>query len=185
MMSRMSNGLLQLLCIICFAVALPAQTPKQTQVDASRYFCPDCEDQGFANAQQPSDAVLDGLLATKEVKDSDPDLQGLSREKLRSLFRVVPVRLGSGNEQDFLAQGQGKLTGADCYWFWIVRARDGRATVLLFTNGLSVTILRHTTNGYSDIRGNWATAAFTGMEVFRYDGHTYRLALKQVRETKP
>lgn len=184
-MSRMSNGLFQLLCTVCLAIALPAQTVKQTKVDASRYFCPDCEDQGFANAQQPSDAVLDGLLATNEVKESNSDLQGLSREKLRSLFRVVPIRLGNGNEQDFLAQGQGKLTGADCYWFWIVRVRDGRARVLLFTNGLAVTILKHTTSGYSDIRGDWATAAFTGMGVYRYDGHAYRLALKQTRETKP
>src|ERR1700678_3293474 len=101
MVGRIWERLIQMLCIICLTVALPAQTARQPLSDSPNYFAPDHEDRGFAHAQLPSDEVLDALLATKEAKESASDLQGLSRETLRSLFRVVQVRLNRENEQDF------------------------------------------------------------------------------------
>jgi hypothetical protein len=175
----------EMLCVACLTVALPAQTARRPLSEFPSYFAPDREDRGFAHAQQPSDEVLNALLATDEVKESAAALQGFNREKLHSLFRVVRVRLNGENEQDFLAQGMGKLTGADCYWFWIVQVNDGQAKALLFTNGLTVTILRHTTNGYRDIRGDWATASFIGMEVFQYDGRGYKRVRQRSWANKP
>lgn len=174
-----------LLIIVCLSVSVFAQNAKIVGSRFPRFFNPEDEDRGFERAQPPSDTVLDALLATSEAKASASEIEGLSREKLRGLFRVVPVHLGRESEQDFLAQGQGPLTGADCDWFWIVRVKEGHAKVLLFSNGLAVTISKHSTNGYSDIRGDWATAAFTGMEIFRYDGHRYQLAVKRTKENRP
>lgn len=174
-----------LLAIACFAGDLDAQTAGKTSPEFPRYFNPEDEDRGFAHAWPPSDTVLDALLGTEEVRDSASDLEGLSREEQRRLFRVVRVRLNAEQEQDYLAQGQGKLTGADCDWFWIVRVKQGRAQVLLFVNGLAVTVMKHVTKGYSDIRSDWATAGYTGMGIFRYDGHVYRRALQRTWANKP
>jgi hypothetical protein len=174
-----------LLAIICFAGVLAAQNTGKTSSEFPRYFNPEDEDRGFAHAGPPSDAVLNALLEAEEVKASTSDLEGLSREELRKRFRAVRISLSSEQEQDYLAQGLGKLTGADCDWFWIIRVKRGRAQLLLFVNGLSVTVLQHMTNGYSDIRGDWATAGYTGMGIFRYDGHVYRRALQRTAERKP
>jgi len=174
-----------LVLAICFAGALVAQSAAKTSSGFPRYFSPDDEDRGFAHAGPPSDAVLNALLEAEEVKASTSDLERLSREELRMRFRAVRISLSSEQRQYYLAQGLGKLTGADCDWFWIIRVKRGRAQLLLFVNGLSVTVLQHMTNGYSDIRGEWATAGHTGMGIFRYDGHVYRRALQRTTERKP
>ena len=184
MVARIWERLIQVFCIISLSIALPGQTAKQSSSSFPNYFAPDRENEGFAHAQRPSDEVLDALLATNEARESASDLRALSREKLRGLFQVVRIKLNE-EEQDFLAQGAGPLTGADCYWFWIVRVKDGQAKVLLFVNGLAVTILPHTTNGYFDIRGDWATAAFSGMGVFQYDGTAYKRVRERSWANKP
>jgi hypothetical protein len=132
----------------------------------------------------PSDLVLNALLNTREAIDARKDLEGRSREKLRSLFKVVRVDLGPEHEKDYVALGSDPLSGADCFWFWIVRVRDGRAKVLLFSNGLTLTLRKSKTNGYSDIRGDWATAAYIGGELFKCDGSAYKTAWKQTKENK-
>jgi hypothetical protein len=185
MVGRIWERLIQMSCVISLTIALPAQTAKQPASGFPSYFAPDRENEGFAHAQQPSDGVLDALLATTEAKESAAGLQALSREKLRGLFQVVRIRLSNDNEQDFLVQGSGPLTGADCYWFWIVRVKDGQTKALLFVNGLAVTILTHTTKGYRDIRGDWATAAFSGMGVFQYDGTAYKRVRERSWANKP
>jgi hypothetical protein len=182
---RVCERLIQVLSIICLSAVLPAQTVRQSPSGFPSYFAPDQENEGFAHARQPSDKVLDALLATKEAKESASDLRALNREKVRGLFQVVRIRLKDEDEQDFLALGSGPLSGADCYWFWIVRVKDGQARALLFVNGLAITVLKHATNGYRDIRGDWATAGFSGMGVFQYDGTSYKAAHTRSWANKP
>jgi hypothetical protein len=145
-------------------------------------FAPDRNNLGFEGAGPPSDAVLDALLKTKEATADSNALEGRSRETLRQMFEVVKVDLGDRNEMDYVALGNGPMTGADCFWFWIVRVRQGQADVLLFSNGLSLVLRKHTTNGYRDIEGDWATASFIGETLYRYNGSVYRLEWEHTKE---
>lgn len=174
-----------LLAFVCISAPDFAQEARFASAESPHYFAPDDSDAGFNHAQSPSDTVLDALLATDEVKESASELNGMEREELRRLFRVVAVRLATKDEQDFLAQGLGPLTGADCYWFWIIRVRNGHANVILFLNGWAVTILKKQTNGYREIRGDWGSASSAGFGIFEYDGCSYKLVRKKHWENKP
>jgi hypothetical protein len=147
-------------------------------------FAPDRNNLGFEGARSPSDEVLDALLKTNEVTADSYALEGRGREALRQMFEVVQVDLGDRNEMDYVVLGKGPMTGADCFWFWIVRDRQGQADVLLFSNGLSLALRKHTTNGYRDIEGGWATAGFIGETLFRYDGSVYKLGWEHTKENK-
>ena len=165
----------------------PSSYSQSTSLHSSKFprtLSPEYEDGGFKHAKSPSDLLLNALLATSEAKDAEPELKGLSREKLRGLFRVVEVQLGPKDEQDFVAVGSGPLSGTDSDWFWILRVKSGEAKVLLFLNGLQVSILKHQTDGYSDIRGDWATAGYSGWGIFKFNGQEYKLFRSKSRENK-
>jgi hypothetical protein len=49
-------------------------------------------------------------------------LAGFDREKLRSLFQIVPIHLGLPTDTDYIAMGRVPLSGADSFWFWLVRS---------------------------------------------------------------
>jgi len=168
-----------------FCCAGLAQSNRVAHSAPPIHFAPDNENEGFDEADPPSDPVLDALLRTKEAKESSEELKSFDREKLRSLFRVVQVQLGPSTEKDYLAIGSGPLTGADCYWFWIVQVQSGKANAVLFTNGLGVDILRRSTDGHRDIRGEWATAAFTGEAIYRFNGTRYVQVSKKSEAVKP
>ena len=132
----------------------------------------------------PSDVVLDALLKTPEAVEMKEELSNRDRESLRSLFEVVRVNLVENGEKDFLALGEGPMTGADCFWFWLVRVRKGKADVLLFSNGLSFRLRTQKTNQYKNIEVDWATARFIGWQLYRYNGSVYRLGAEHTKENK-
>jgi hypothetical protein len=147
-------------------------------------FEPEDKNLDFENAKSPSDAVLNALLKTEEVTGDPKALEGRSREALRQMFEVVSIDLGNHNETDYVVLGKGPMIGADCYWFWIVRDRQGRGEVLLFSNGLSLALRKHATNGYRDIESDWATAGFVGQRLYRYNGSVYKLEWEHTKENK-
>jgi hypothetical protein len=162
-----------------FAVIAPACVTAQKTAGAknpkSRVFAPEM-DRGFENAQPPSDLILDALLKTPEAENSTDGLKGLDREVLRKLFEVAPAELTDQVEEDYVALGNGLMSGTDNSWFWIVRVRNGKVDVLLFTNGLAVELLHHKTKGYRDIREGWAGNSGSVTRIYRYSGAMYELA---------
>jgi hypothetical protein len=147
-------------------------------------FAPETE-MGFENAKPPSDAVLDALMKSPEVAETDGDDKKPDRESMRKSFQVVPVSLGGSNEEDFIVLGGGDYTGADSHWFWIVRVKQGKGQVLLFTPGLVVEILKRKTNGYYDIRMSWGGNSGTITRIFRYSDPTYKPATEHSQGPQP
>jgi hypothetical protein len=74
-------------------LASAQEIPRKTKVRAAPLYFDD--DRGFENAKPPSDAVLDALLTTTQVKESAEDIEDQSRESLRSYFKAVLTDSGN------------------------------------------------------------------------------------------
>ena len=181
---RMRLALLVCKFFLC-VVAASAQPHKPNRPADITFFAPDDENRGFETAGPPSDALLDSLLKTPEAENAKEKLAALDREKLRNLFQVVPIHLSSSMETDYIALGRDPLSGADCFWFWLVRPVGNHAQVILFSNALTVQLLPTRTNGYRDIRSTWSSAAgYTITRVFHYSGAKYILAHQYTRKER-
>ncbi|MGA2673358.1 MAG: hypothetical protein ABSE99_09020 [Terracidiphilus sp.] len=183
-MKRAVTGSLAMFFGLCVIVCNIAEAQANTAKSVPSVFEPDDQNRGFEEAKHPSDVVLDALLKTPEAVKIHDELSHRDRESLRSLFEVVRVDLGESGEKGFVALGQGPMTGADCFWFWIVRASKGKAEVLLFSNGLSLSLRKQMTNHYRNIEVDWATAAFIGSRLYRYNGSVYQLDKELTKENK-
>jgi hypothetical protein len=183
-MKQAVAGFLALISWACVIVANTATAQSNNPKSPPSLFQPEDENRGFEGAAPPSDVVLDALLRTPEAVDMRDELSHRDRESLRGLFEVVRVDLGKTGEQDFVALGKGQMTGADCFWFWIVGIRRHKAEVLLFSNGLSLSLQEEMANRYRNIEVEWATAAFVGTRFYRYDGSVYRLYREHTKGNK-
>jgi hypothetical protein len=163
----------------------PQQPPKARISKPLAVFYPDDENAGLKDAAPPTDIVLNALLKTAEARLTGTRLTELDRESQRKVFRVAQVDLGDAEEKDFIAVGSKPMTGADNEWFWIVRVRQGRASVLLFTGALSVSILPHKTNGRHDISSFWTMGANELFRRYGYNGTVYKLTGQRYHEIKP
>jgi hypothetical protein len=166
-MLRVVRILVGLMCIGGPAVLALAKEPN--------LFYPDRENAGLHHANPPSDAVLNALLTTEQAKSAADLLKNRNHEELRGLFRVVDVRLSdSSAEADEVVVGKSPMSGADCDWFWLVRAESGHSEVILFACGNSLELLEKRTSGYRDVRTTWSSAAgYTLTDVYRFDGSRY------------
>ena len=138
------------------------------------------EDESFPHRGDLPVNVMDALLRDKstayarELRKEQPDAD------IHQFFRYTTVHLGPDNEVDYLVNGLFPLTGADCAWYWIVVVRDGRARVVLWTNGASVEILTHRSNGHADRKTQWLAASGWGEEqLYRFNGKRYLLRRKR------
>ena len=130
--------------------------------------------------------MLDALLNTQEAKEASEYLNPLDREGKRKCFSVVRINLASVNDEDYIADGNcAMLNGADNYWFWIVHVDRSRAKVILFTGGLTVTVLKRKTNGFRDVEEMWFGGSGSISRIYRYDGSVYKLASEHFEEAKP
>lgn len=176
-----------ILTLIVFGALLSseAQISRHKGRSSPTVFAPEADMQGFENAQPPSDPVLDALLSSQEARSSSDDLEGLDREAKRKLFEAVRVDLTGRGEEDYVVLGNDPMGGADNHWFWIVRVSEGRAQILLFTQGLTVQLLRKRTNDYRDIKESWGGNSGSVTRIYRYRGSAYVLATEHSEESKP
>ncbi len=175
-----------LMCLVA-SISITARQQGGVSAEHPTVFAPDDENRGFEDAALPSDLVLDALLNSAEAKDAETRevLSKYNRESLRKLFQVVRVDISDRNEEDYIALGSGPMTGADNSWFWIVQTNQGKAQVLLFTNGLTVRILHRKTNGYRDIEEVWGGNAGIITRLYRYNGSEYTQISKRFEKAKP
>ena len=120
-----------------------------------------------------------------QAQEVSEQLEKLGREQKRKLFCAVKVHVAGPNEVDEVVIGSGLMSGADNDWFWIVREEGKGAKVLLWANGLELSLATHRTNGYRDIETAWAAAS--GIEIdcfYRYDGNQYRLIRRHEHQMK-
>jgi hypothetical protein len=175
--------------LLCIGAPISVYAQHQGGVSAGHptVFAPDDENRGFEDAAPPSDLVLNALLNSAEAKDTETRkaLVKYDRESSRKLFQVVRVDISDTSEEDYIALGSGPMTGADNSWFWIVRTNQGKAQVLLFTNGLTVRILHRKTNGYRDMEEIWGGNAGVVTRLYRYNGSRYIQVSKRFEKAKP
>ena len=173
-----------ILGLVCRPLRVVAQTVTHA-VPSPRVFEPDFQNAGLEHAQPPSDVVLDALLKQIEADEMSGEIEDLDRQKKRALFETVRVHLGPAAEEDYVVHGKPPMIGADCEWFWVVRVSGGKAEILLFANGLALVLEKHVANGYCDIDVSWATAAYIGDRLYRYDVLAYKLFRERTKEQKP
>ena len=167
-------GLALALTVSCIG-QVAATAPEQGHPVEQSFFNPDDRPDPFENsAPLPPDAVR-ALLATKEARDVFSDAPRPIAKDPATLFRAVRINVSKTGDTDYLVNGISPLTGGDSEWFWIVRSVGGRSRVLLFTNGYSVELLRHWTNGFRDIRSKWNSPDYINTRIYRFDGTRYRL----------
>ena len=163
-----------ILGLVCLHTYARAQTG-HSQQKWPTVFAPEV-DTGFEHSQPPSDAILDALMKSPEVANTNFEDKKPDRETVRQWFKVVRVNLGDANKEDYVVLGGGAYNGADQHWFWIVRVKAGNGQVLLFAPGLTIEILRRKTNGYYNIRGSWGGNSGSVTRIFRYSDGKYQLA---------
>jgi hypothetical protein len=174
-----------LLVGIVYLPGLVAAQKKAYPDSSPLLFEPDYHNHGLENARPPSDDILDALLKKVEADELSSEIEDLSREQKRALFEIVRVNLGPPAEGDYVVHGKPPMIGADCEWFWVVRVKQGKAEVILFANGLALELRRQMVNGYREIGVSWATAAYVGDRLYRYEGPVYKLVRDRTREQQP
>jgi len=185
-MNRKARILWSLLCFGCVIGFAVAQNSIPHESKEPTVFQPDDENEGFDNADPPSNDVLNSLLKTAEARQMSAKLENLDHEQLRKLFEVVKVHLGDSRELVEVVLGHSAMSGVDSNWFWIVRCLPGHSEVILFANGNGLEVLKTRTAGYKDIRTIWSSAAgYSITTVYRYDGIRYKFARKRTTTVKP
>ncbi len=119
-----------------------------------------------------TDAGKEGIEQTKDCIASHRC--STERNDPATLFRATEVHLGSQAEADLLVIGVFPMSGADNDWFWLVRSADKQPTVVLWTGGNCVQVLRSRTNGLNDVRSTWSSGAGSRTTTYRFDGRVYK-----------
>jgi hypothetical protein len=102
---------------------------------------------GLERVRPPKDNVLDAVLKQVETDELNSEIEQLSREQKRALFEAVRVDLGPALEEAYLVHGKPPMIGADCEWFWVVRVKEKKAGVVLFSNGLAIELRKKPPRG--------------------------------------
>jgi|GEM_PF-2395047 len=185
---RIATRLLGLLMLFASLTAVLAAQSKFTVKAHPKVFAPEMEGfrpTGFEAATPPSDAVLNALLESPEVKETKVEPDRKDREVVRKMFATVQVDLGPLDEKSYVVLGGGMYTGADCHWFWIVRVRESNAQVLLFVPGLTLELLRSRTHGLRNIRERWSGNSGSVTRIYHFDGSRYKLAKEHSEGPQP
>ena len=161
--------------LLIFLLALSSLALAQTSNRRAGSFigsCPDDErNDTLHDAPKPPPDVIRAVLSTNEAKDS---IAHDGVEKSGKLLHARQIDLAPG-EIDYMVLGDGLLSGADNYWFWLVRAAAGRAKVYAWFGADCIFAMRRAHEGYRDIRVEWASAAFSRTQIFHFHDGRYQL----------
>jgi hypothetical protein len=170
--------------LLIFLLALSSPAIAQTSDRGAGWVtrsCPDDErNDTLHDAPMPPPGVIRAVLSTNQAKDSIAQ-DGV--EKSGKLLHARRIDLAPG-EIDYIVLGGGLLSGADNYWFWLVRAAAGRAKVDAWFGADCVFAMRRTHEGHRDIRVEWASAAFSRTQIFHFHDGRYQLWREHSRENR-
>jgi len=129
-------------------------------------------------------AVLKALLRRAEVKGNLGQTTNEERNNPAQMFQAAEVHLHNPDEVDLVVEGNGAMSGADNSWFWVVLSSRKDPQVVLFAGGNSLELMATKTEGYRDIRSNWASAGQASTSIYKFDGRKYRLRKEKWRENR-
>ncbi len=150
-------------------------------------------EQDYVNkpVQQPVTLSAEALEALAADQNVDGCLKeaGKSADQAFSWFVASEIHLGGGDEVDYvvlpslLSKGEqpGDVPGNACFrganaaWFWALRRTKQGYTLVFSGSGHDLSILRHRTNGFRDIKTSSAVQAGGDISdaVYRFDGRRY------------
>jgi hypothetical protein len=128
--------------------------------------------------------VLKLLLRRPEVMQNWAEITDAEKKNPAHLFTAAEIDLGTSGDVDLIVEGGPLMAGADNDWFWIVLSAHKNPRIVLFAGGNSFEVLGAKTNGYRDIRSEWASASEVITEIYKFDGVNYKLWKKRTRENK-
>jgi hypothetical protein len=128
--------------------------------------------------------VLKLLLRRPEVMQNWAEITDAEKKNPAHLFTAAEIDLGTSGDVDLIVEGGLLMSGADNDWFWIVRSAHKNPSIVLFAGGNSLEVLGAKTNGYRDIRSEWASASEVITEIYKFDGVRYKPWKKRTRENK-
>ena len=142
------------------------------------------DDPCLDKADSPSPAIVSAILVTdaahQELEDADPS----ERARIPTLLKGLAVHLASQRQKDMLVRGDFPMSGGDNTWFWIITSAES-SPVATWVQGNTVTLLRSRHNGYRDVRTDWFAGSHRDTQVFRYDGHSYKLYREKYKDLPP
>lgn len=121
-----------------------------------------------------SPSVIASIFKTDKARDSFPEIEAGDLSPVSKLLKGITVHLRDERQSDVIVRGDFPMSGGDNTWFWIVTAIDSRPSAL-WVRCNTVTILRVRHHGYADIRTDWAAGSHRDTQIFRSDGHRYKL----------
>lgn len=118
--------------------------------------------------------VIEAVLRTETGKQGLAGLDEGQRREVGKLFRAREMNLGPRNEEDLVIIGEGRMSGVDNTWFWIVRLLPDHPLVVLWAGANSVDLLKSRTNGLRDVKSDWCSAAVCIAKTFHFEHGSYK-----------
>ena len=125
------------------------------------------------------------VLRTNAARSVLRDLTVAERQNISQYFEAQPINLAKVGDKELLIRGQGKISGADNDWYWIIASYKHHPRLILFTGCLSLEIQSTKTHGYDDILSLWNSASVMDSKLFRFNGTVYRLSRYKSRRILP
>jgi hypothetical protein len=116
--------------------------------------------------------VVKALMATKAARQTRAFMQLNHDSDASQYFLGKEVHLIASDEADYVVLG--KVPGADCLQFWLVRQSAPRSQVVLYASGTTLEVLPSEHGGLQDIRIDWwAGNGYGWADVYRFNGSRY------------
>lgn len=126
--------------------------------------------------------VLRLLSQREEVKENLQEVSEAERKDLAQFFSASQIHLGPADEIDLIVKGNEGMGGADNASFWVVRSAYKNPVIVLWEGANGLEVLTTRTNGYRDIRSDWASASTQVTSLYQFNGTEYKLARKKMRD---
>jgi hypothetical protein len=168
------------LLLLAFIALWSSSSTAQSDCSNRQIFSGD-DDPCLDKAAPPSPAIVAAILVTdaarQELEDADPS----ERARIPKLLKGLAVHLASERQTDMIVRGDFPMSGGDNTWFWIITSADSKP-VATWVQANTVTVLRSRHNGYRDVRTDWFAGSHRDTQVFRYDGHSYKLYREKYKD---
>ncbi|HWX55630.1 MAG TPA: hypothetical protein VN176_13655 [Verrucomicrobiae bacterium] len=119
--------------------------------------------------------VVKALLKIDYVREMLDSATDSEKRDPAQLLVAAEIHLNDLHHTDLIVMGHYPLGGADHYWYWVVRSARQNPKIVLWAHCNSLELMSSRTNGYRDIRTDWAVAAVEVTDVYKFNGNAYKL----------
>jgi hypothetical protein len=134
------------------------------------------EAESFKHPFPLPEAILEILSHDREIPETIDEKETPGAKLVpNSWFFASAVHLADSDEKDVVVMGRCPLCGANVVPFWVFRPTADGYEQVMFGRGLALEVMRHRTNGYSDIETSLVSQRKPWTGTWRFNGHKYVL----------